>query len=49
MEVHHVNHDRTDNRLSNLAAWCKRCHVDHHKGEVVTGADEWREYVDKLI
>ena len=28
----HLNHDRTDNRFSNLAALCQRCHMrwDHH-------------------
>ena len=49
MEVHHVDGQRDHNAIDNLVAWCKRCHIDHHKGEVVTGVDEWREYVDALI
>lgn len=28
--VHHKNHDRTNNRLSNLIIVCKSCHQKHH-------------------
>jgi len=28
--VHHRNHDRTNNNLSNLEVLCKKCHQDHH-------------------
>ena len=48
LEIHHVDGHRGHNDLSNLVAWCERCHIDYHKGEVVAGADEWREYVDEL-
>ncbi len=28
--VHHIDHDRTNNDLSNLEILCKRCHQMHH-------------------
>lgn len=28
--VHHMDEDRTNNRLSNLEVLCKRCHQQHH-------------------
>lgn len=31
--VHHLNHDRTDNRLENLALLFGRTHVRHHTTE----------------
>jgi 5-methylcytosine-specific restriction endonuclease McrA len=27
VELHHRNHDHTDNRLSNLTLLCKECHA----------------------
>jgi 5-methylcytosine-specific restriction endonuclease McrA len=27
IEVHHRNHDHTDNRLANLVALCRACHA----------------------
>lgn len=32
MEVHHLNHDHTDNRRQNLAAFCPICHRVFHLG-----------------
>ena len=29
-DVHHRNGNHSDNRPDNLAAWCKRCHDQHH-------------------
>jgi predicted nucleic acid-binding Zn ribbon protein len=28
--VHHINHNRSNNDLSNLEVLCKKCHQDHH-------------------
>lgn len=30
-DVHHLNGIHKDNRPSNLAPWCKRCHNEHHR------------------
>jgi hypothetical protein len=32
LQVHHRNHDTTDNRLSNLLSVCAACHLDLHRG-----------------
>jgi hypothetical protein len=32
LQVHHRNHDTTDNRLSNLMSVCAACHLDLHRG-----------------
>lgn len=29
----HRNHDTSDNRPANLAAWCQRCHILHDRPE----------------
>lgn len=29
LTVAHIDHDRNNNRFSNLAAWCQRCHLGH--------------------
>ncbi|MGU3387175.1 hypothetical protein ACLBYG_21885 [Methylobacterium sp. D53M] len=29
----HRNHDTSDNRPANLAAWCQRCHMLHDRAE----------------
>ena len=31
LQVHHKNHDTTDNRLSNLQAVCAACHLGLHR------------------
>ena len=33
--VHHVDEDRTNNNLNNLAVLCESCHARAHRGEVV--------------
>ena len=30
-EIHHVNHNKTDNIDSNLIALCANCHTAHHR------------------
>jgi hypothetical protein len=32
LQVHHRNHDTTDNRLYNLMSVCAACHLDLHRG-----------------
>ncbi len=32
LQVHHRNHDTTDNRLSNLLSVCAACHLNLHRG-----------------
>lgn len=31
LTVAHVDHDKTNNELSNLKAWCQRCHLHHDR------------------
>ncbi|MEN9517496.1 MAG: hypothetical protein RLZZ381_84 [Cyanobacteriota bacterium] len=32
LQVHHRNHDTTQNQFSNLQAVCAACHLDLHRG-----------------
>lgn len=44
-DVHHINGDPTDNRVENLTALCRRCHIwEHHDTETMKGLDvhEWK-------
>ena len=34
LQVHHLNQDRTDNRLENLRTVCRLCHWRYHKGKI---------------
>lgn len=38
----HLNHDPTDNRDENLAAWCQRCHLAHDSTHHRTNARKTR-------
>lgn len=29
LTVAHIDHDKTNNRFENLAAWCQKCHLTH--------------------
>jgi len=31
--AHHINEDRSDNRIENLAPLCEKCHVAWHRGD----------------
>jgi hypothetical protein len=44
MSVHHINYDRTDNRLLNLVSLCLRCH-----GRTNFHRDFWMRYLTPLI
>ena len=28
--THHIDGNRSNNKISNLVCWCKKCHQDHH-------------------
>ena len=48
-ELHHVNGDRSDNRVENLRPLAKACHVREHdrlKGQPL--AQRWRDLVREL-
>ena len=32
IDVHHLDHDRTNNELSNLVILCRKCHMQEHHG-----------------
>lgn len=32
--VHHINGDRSDNRLENLLPVCRHCHTEIHRGNI---------------
>ena len=33
LTVAHMDHDKTNNRFSNLKALCQRCHLNHDRGQ----------------
>ena len=39
VNIHHINHDRTDDRIKNFSLICQECHVIHHaeNGRKMTG------------
>lgn len=39
LDVHHVDHDATNNSIDNLKFLCHRCHIKHHW-------KEWREHLN---
>lgn len=50
LEVHHINHDKTDNRESNLKVLCVACHADQddmHRRNYATGRNylKLKEYL----
>ena len=47
LELHHVDHDRTNNTDDNLEVLCRSCHIRHHKR--TPEAQAWAELVDRLL
>ena len=43
-EVHHLDGDRRNNDLANLATLCRGCHIAAHSKPVSAEAQRWREY-----
>mgnify|MGYP000491684111 CR=1 FL=1 len=35
--VHHINHDKTDNRIENLQVMSRAEHIDEHRDDLVAG------------
>jgi hypothetical protein len=35
LTIAHIDHDRTNNRFENLAAWCQKCHLAHDMAQRV--------------
>ena len=52
LEVHHLDHDWTNDDPANLAAWCRSCHIEHHRERrrkrKPKGAAEWDRYLAGL-
>ena len=44
-EVHHVDHDRTNNELDNLTLLCSKCHISGHSKPTPPELVEWNEYM----
>lgn len=46
--IHHIDHNRRNNDVSNLLVLCKRCHQEHHTmrdpktGEYIKVPDDWK-------
>ena len=49
LEVHHIDHDRTNDAVDNLECLCTGCHLaEHDRLRDRPEAREWREYVRGL-
>ena len=42
LEVHHVDHDPTNNDPGNLVTRCKGCHIDEHRRPLTATEARWR-------
>lgn len=45
LEVHHVDHDSSNDDPTNLVTWCRGCHVAHHRPARSASEKEW----DRLL
>lgn len=47
LTVAHIDHDKTNNRFSNLAALCQRCHLKHDINQHVANRKYGRNWKGK--
>ena len=45
LEVHHVDHNPTNDDPANLVTWCRGCHVAHHRPKLTPAEAEWARYL----
>ena len=45
LEVHHVDHDPTNDDLSNLTTLCRSCHIELHAPPVAPAVLAWRNLI----
>ena len=51
LTVAHIDHDKTNNKFSNLAALCQRCHLHHDRHQHAANRKygrNWKQHVYKL-
>ena len=41
--AHHIDHDKTNDELSNLTTLCQKCHLKHHPKKSLLSADDVRK------
>lgn len=47
LTVAHIDHDKTNNQFSNLAALCQRCHLNHDRAQHVANRKYGRKHKGK--
>ena len=45
LEVHHRDHDPTNNDRANLTTYCRPCHIETHRPPVSPDVAAWRRLV----
>lgn len=43
LEVHHADHDPSNNDVGNLTALCRTCHIAEHARKLTPQEQAWRE------